>query len=292
VRHDSHGGNSTVGSVDTSRFDPTEFLRNFYWGEERREGGRTVREYELTAEDAEVEVAPGVMYPAWAYNGQVPGPTLRAQQGDRLRVVFRNRDAHPHTIHFHGFHSAAMDGVPGAGEVHPGEEFVYDLIAGPFGTHLYHCHSLPLRAHIHRGLYGAFIVDPPGGRPPANEMVMVLNAFDTNFDEENEVYAVNTIAFAYVDRPIPIAAGELQRAHVINLTEFDPVNSIHLHANFFHLYRCGTSLAPHEFIDTVSMGQAERHMLEFTYPEPGRFMFHAHQTEFAELGWMSFFEVS
>ena len=121
---------------------------------------------------------------------------------------------------------------------------------------------------------------------------MVLNAFDTDFDGENEVYAANTVAFAYVDRSIPIAAGELQRLHLVNVTEFDPLNSIHLHANFFHLYRTGTSLVPSELTDTISMGQAERHMLEFTYREPGRYMFHAHRTEFAELGWMSFFEVS
>ena len=49
--HDSHGGNGVVGDVDLSRFDPTRFLRDFYWGEERKEGGRTVREFELTAEE-------------------------------------------------------------------------------------------------------------------------------------------------------------------------------------------------------------------------------------------------
>ncbi len=254
--------------------------------------GRTVREYELTVFPKEIEVAPGVFYPAWTYNGRVPGPTIRATEGDRLRITLVNGSAHPHTVHFHGFHSAAMDGVPGAGEAQPGETFVYDFVAGPFGTHLYHCHSLPLREHIARGLYGAFIVDPPGGRPDANEMVLVMNAFDTNFDGENEVYAANTVGFAYLDRPIPIEAGRLQRAHVINITEFDPVNSIHLHANFFQLYRTGTSLTPHELTDTISMGQAERHMIEFVYREPGRYMFHAHQTEFSELGWMSAFEVS
>jgi FtsP/CotA-like multicopper oxidase with cupredoxin domain len=123
-------------------------------------------------------------------------------------------------------------------------------------------------------------------------MVMVMNAFDPNFDGENEVYAINTVAFGYVDPPIQINAGELQRAHVINITEFDPLNSIHLHANFFHLYRTGTSLVPDEFTDIISMGQAERHMLEFTYRERGQFMFHAHQSEFVELGWMSVFEVA
>ncbi len=76
------------------------------------------------------------------------------------------------------------------------------------------------------------------------------------------------------------------------MTEFDPINSIHTHATFFDLYRTGTSLTPHEFTDTISMGQAERHMLEFTYDHPGRFMFHAHVTEFTELGWMGFFEVT
>ena len=294
-RHALHGGHGTVGTVDHARngFTPTELLNEFDTGTVSRDSsGRTVREYEFVTVNKEIEIAPGVFFPAWTYNGRVPGPTIRATEGDRLRISLVNASDHPHTMHFHGFHSSGMDGVPGAGEVAPGETFVYDFIAEPFGTHLYHCHSNPLKQHIHRGLYGAYVVDPKKGRPDANEMVMVMNAFDTNFDGENEIYALNTIAFGYVNEPIPIKAGELQRAHVINVTEFDPVNSLHLHANFFHLYRTGTSLTPHEFTDVISMGQAERHMIEFTYKDPGPFMFHAHQTEFVELGWMSFFEVS
>jgi FtsP/CotA-like multicopper oxidase with cupredoxin domain len=185
-----------------------------------------------------------------------------------------------------------MDGIPGAGEAAPGESFTYDFIAEPFGTHLYHCHSLPLLQHIHRGLYGAFIVDPKKGRPEANEMVMIMNAFDTNFDGGNEVYALNTVAFAYMNEPIQIERDQLQRIHLINVTEFDPINSFHLHANFFNLYRTGTKLVPDEFTDIISMGQAERHMLEFTYKFPGNFIFHAHVTEFVDLGWLSSFEVS
>ena len=298
ARRDHMGNGQMVGAVGRvdhagNGFDPTAILTDFDPGTTSRDAsGRVVREYELTTINKEIEVAPGVFFPAWTYNGRVPGPTIRATEGDRMRIKIINASSHPHTIHFHGFHSSGMDGVPGAGEVEPGEEFVYDFIAEPFGTHLYHCHSVPLAQHIHRGLYGAFIVDPKEGRPPANEMVLVMNGFDTNFDNENEIYAVNTVAFAYVNDPIPINAGELQRAHVINITEFDPINSIHIHANFFNLFRTGTSLTPHEFTDTISMGQAERHMLEFTYQEPGRFMFHAHVTEFVGLGWLSFFEVT
>ncbi len=259
------------------------------------EGGRTVREFELTAEETEIEVAPGIVYPAWAYNGQVPGPTLRATEGERLRIRFKNNSPHPHTIHFHGFHPANMDGVFEL--VGKGQEFVYEFDAEPAGLHLYHCHTSPLRKHIEKGLYGAFIIDPEEGRPEADEMVMVMNGFDTNFDASNEVYAVNTVAFHYQRHPVQIQKGRLIRVYAVNVLEFDFINSFHTHANFFNYYPTGTKnprsgeIEPSEFTDTKIFGQGERGILEFSYGFPGPFMFHAHVSEFAELGWMGIFEV-
>jgi FtsP/CotA-like multicopper oxidase with cupredoxin domain len=290
--HESHDPMvaGTVGRVGTDDFDPGAFLGHFDYGEvSTLPNGQTLREYEIHAIDREIEIAPGVFYPAWTYNGQVPGPTIRATEGDRIRVHFRNLGTHPHTIHFHGFHAATMDGV--FEPVLPGGEFVYEFDADPVGLHLYHCHAVPLKKHIAKGLYGTYIVDPKTPRPPAREMVMVLNGFDTNFDGGNEVYAANTVAFAYRDRPITMRRGELQRIYMVNVLEFDLINSMHLHANFFHVYRTGTAGSPHEFTDTLMMCQGERHILEFTYDEPGRYMFHAHQSEFAELGWMGHFLV-
>lgn len=280
----------TVGTVGDGSLDPTAFLEHFDHGRVTRlPSGQMLREYQIHAVDREIEVAPGVFYPAWTYNGQVPGPTIRATEGDRVRVHFRNVGTHPHTIHFHGFHPAGMDGV--FEPVHPGEEFIYEFDAEPMGLHLYHCHTMPLKRHIAKGLYGAFIIDPKTPRPPAREMVMVLNGFDTNFDGENEVYAVNTVAFAYQESPIEVRKDELQRIYLVNALEFDLVNSMHLHANFFHVYRTGTSLTPDGFSDTLMLCQGERHIIEFTYRHTGRFMFHAHQSEFAELGWMGLFNV-
>ena len=293
----SHGANATVGDVDVQRmaYDPYAFLSAFERGRTSRlPGGRTLREFLLVAYDKPIEIAPGVIYPAWTFNGTVPGPTLRAREGERVRVKLVNAGTHPHTIHFHGIHPAAMDGVPGlgAGEVPRGKSTVYEFDAEPFGLHLYHCHALPLKRHIAKGLYGAFIIDPAAGRPPARELVMVMNAFDTNFDGENEVYAVNTVAFHYARHPIRVRRGELVRIYLVNMTEFDPVNSIHIHGNFFHVYRTGTRLQTSEYTDTIMLCQAERAVLELRFPYPGRYMFHAHQTEFTELGWMGFFEVS
>ena len=101
----------------------------------------------------------------------MPGPTLRATEGELIRIHFANAGSMPHTMHFHGIHSARMDGVPGAGEVLPGQRFVYEFEAKPFGCHLYHCHSMPLKRHLHKGLYGAFIVDPDPERHPEQRAV-------------------------------------------------------------------------------------------------------------------------
>ena len=147
-------------------FDPHTILRDFDWGKTTRlPSGRVLREWELVAKEKEIELAPGVRFAAWTYNGRVPGPTLRCREGDRLRITFANASSHPHTIHFHGIHPAAMDGVPGlgAGQIEPGGRTVYEFDAQPAGLHLYHCHVRPLAEHIAKGLYGAFIVDPKDG---------------------------------------------------------------------------------------------------------------------------------
>jgi FtsP/CotA-like multicopper oxidase with cupredoxin domain len=277
-------------------FNPTELLRDFDRGRTRRlPTGRVLREWELVAVDKEIEIAPGIRFPAWTYNGRIPGPTLRAREGERLRVRFVNGSEHPHTIHFHGIHVARMDGIPsmGLGAIPPGKSAVYEFDAEPFGMHLYHCHVGPLAEHIARGMYGAFIVDPKAGRPEADELVMIQNGFNTNFDGEgNQVYAVNTVAFHHVNEPVQVRRGELVRIYLGNMLEYDPINSFHLHGNFFDYYPTGTRLEPSEFTDTIAQVQGQRGILELRFPYPGRYMFHAHKTEFAELGWMGFFEVT
>jgi manganese oxidase len=283
--------NMVEGDVDPAAngFDPTAMLTDFDYGTvSTLPSGQTLREYQLVATEKLIEIAPGVTFPAWAYNGRVPGPTLRCTQGDRLRITFTNGSSHPHSIHFHGIHRPSMDGLQ---PVQPGERFVYEFDAEPFGLHLYHCHTVPFRRHIHKGLYGAFIIDPPQARPPAKELVMVMNAFDTNFDAENEFYAVNTVAFHYAKHPIAVDLNELVRVYLVNITEFDPVNSFHLHAGMFNVFRTGTRLEPHDYTDLITMGQGERHILEFTLKYPGQYMFHAHQSEFSELGWLGIFDV-
>ncbi|MEV0391202.1 multicopper oxidase domain-containing protein [Nonomuraea sp. NPDC050643] len=291
----AHAGFRSGTQVDNHKngFHPTALLRDFDRGRTSRlPGGRTLREWTLEAREQPIEVAPGVTYPGWTYNGRIPGPTLRATEGERLRITFVNSSAHAHTIHFHGLHAATMDGVAGIGLglVQPGRRTVYEFDAEPFGLHLYHCHVSPLAAHIAKGLYGVFLIDPKDARAQADEMVMVMNGFDTDFDRSNEVYAVNTIPFAYMGEPVKVTSGELVRIYLVNVLEYDLINSFHVHGNFFDWYPTGTSLKPAEHTDTVMLCQGQRGIIEMRFGRQGRFMFHAHQSEFAELGWMGFFE--
>jgi len=291
---DGHAGFSGKVDHDFNGFRPQEILRDFDWGTTSKlPDGRTLREWQLVALDREFEIAPGVRFAAWTYNGRIPGPALRAREGDRMRITFANGSEHPHTIHFHGLHPAAVDGVSGAGpgSIPPGGKTTYEFDAKPFGLHLYHCHVRPLAEHIAKGMYGAVIIDPKQGRPEADELVMVMNGFDTNFDRANEVYAVNTIGFAHMDDPVKVKRDELVRIYLVNVLEYDLVNSFHVHGNFFHYFPTGTSLEPSEFTDTIMQCQGQRGILEMRFPQPGRFMFHAHQSEFAELGWQGFFDV-
>ena len=249
-----------------------------------------LRRFELVAEDARYEVARDKFIDAWTFNGSIPGPTIRVTEGDAVEVRFTNRSSHYHTVHFHGIHAASADGLEPM--VAPGGEFIYKFTAEPFGLFIYHCHVMPLDEHISRGLYGMLIIDPPRARPAAQELVMMMNGYDTAHKGDNDLYSVNGPAGYYVRYPIPISVGKPVRVYLANITEIDRINSFHLHANVFQQIPSVKALTPTNWDDTVMLCQGQRAILEFTYPEAGRYMFHAHQSEFAQKGWSGFFEAT
>jgi FtsP/CotA-like multicopper oxidase with cupredoxin domain len=269
-------------------FTPLTTLRQFDYGTVTTENGRTVREFRVEAQTSTVQLNSATSFITWNLNGRVPGPTFRATEGDRIRVIFYNRAGHSHSLHFHGVHKSAMDGIK---PVRNGSVFIYEFDAEPFGVHLYHCHIAPVTRHIGKGLYGMFIIDPPTPRPPADEIVLIMAGYDVNDDQKNELYAFNGMPHYYMNHPIRIQKDQLIRLYVLNMIEFDPVATFHLHANLFQVYRTGRHLQPDDETDVITMGTAERHILEFAYRYPGKFMFHPHQDDIAEAGCMGLFEV-
>ena len=266
-------------------FDPQRTLRSFMGGRVVQENGRTVRIIEVEARSITVPLGGDVLFKAWTLNGQIPGPTLRAREGERLRVLFRNNDNTSHSLHFHGLHPAEMDGLE---PVLRGRSSVYEFDLPRAGLFPYHCHIAPVTRHVGKGLFGLLVVDPPTPRPPADELVLVMGGYDINNDGRNELYAFNGIPDAYMHQPIQIRRNGLVRLYLLNMTELESPLTFHLHANEFRVIRPGWV----ETTDVVTLGVAERQILEFSYPFPGRYMFHPHQDQIAERGCMGFFEVS
>ena len=104
---------SIPGDSKNAVVDPNQYLREFNYGRASEySNGTALREYTLVASDSELkEVSPGVFYNVWTYNGTIPGPTIRATEGDKIKINFINNGSKPHSVHTHGIHPAEVDGV-------------------------------------------------------------------------------------------------------------------------------------------------------------------------------------
>ncbi len=117
------------------------------------------RSLHIAAEVAEVEIAPRHSYRTWVYNGKFPGAEIRVKEGERLQIVLDNKLPEETTIHWHGVPVPnAMDGVPVLTQrsIKPGQQFVYDYVADPAGTYIYHSH---VGLQLDRGLMGPLIIE-------------------------------------------------------------------------------------------------------------------------------------
>ena len=136
-----------------------------------------VRTFELTAAPAELRLIDGKPLQVWAYNGQVPGPTLRIRLGETIRVHFTNHLPQETTIHWHGVRLPnAMDGVPYLTQqpVPPGGTFTYEFTPKDAGTFWFHPH-VRASEQVERGLYGVLVVEDATPPPYSRELVWVLD---------------------------------------------------------------------------------------------------------------------
>lgn len=117
------------------------------------------RNYVIDIDQYDWTIRPGVTVKAWLFSDTVnpprlPGPVIEANQGDLVRILFKNPHIKPHTLHFHGFHPEQADGVM---PVEPEKSFLYEIPAQPYGTYVYHCH-INTPVHQDRGMMGQYIV--------------------------------------------------------------------------------------------------------------------------------------
>lgn len=236
-----------------------------------------VKVFELTARETEWEITPGVRRKAYAYNGQVPGPTIRVTEGDRVRVILKNELSESTTVHFHGLMTPnAMDGVPFVTQppVKPGQAFTYEFVARPAGSHMYHSHNGD--DQISLGLLGAFIVEPrdKAAEPKVDaDVVLIVN-------DGLHGYTINGKGFPATT---PIAVKQGQRVRIRYMNEGLLIHPMHLHGMpMTVIARDGYRLPQPYKADVVNVAPGERWDVIVEATEPGIWALHCHILTHAE----------
>ena len=167
------GFNAVIGMKNTLKELKPEIIN---------ENGMNVKVFNLTVKDIGFELFPDLPMMGWGFNGQIPGPTIRVKEGDKIRIILSNDSSGEHTMHIHGQAKPVnMDGVPYLGQkpVKKGESYTYEFNVKDIGTSWYHCH-VDSQHHVDMGMYGAFIVEPKNEKLEYDsEYIMVLDEWPT-----------------------------------------------------------------------------------------------------------------
>jgi FtsP/CotA-like multicopper oxidase with cupredoxin domain len=234
-----------------------------------------VKVFELTAAPVQWETESGVFKEAWTYNGAVPGPTIKAELGDRVRFVLTNDLPEPTTIHFHGMTvPAEMDGVPAISQdaVLPGESFSYEFTVRNTGTNMYHSH-FNAQKQVPMGLLGALIVRDPRDPKVDVDYPMVLNDGPLG-------YTLNGKGFPATE---PLAAQRGDTVRIRYMNEGLQIHPMHLHGLTQQVIAMDGHLLedPYE-ADTVLVAPGQRIDVLVRATEPGAWAWHCHVLNHAE----------
>lgn len=259
---------------------------------------------DLTLLDRTLEIAPGVKYQAWTFNGTVPGPVIHARVGQTIDVTLTNKSSMAHSI---DLHSALAPPDVAYQSIPPGSSIHFSWVAKYPGAFLYHCGTPPVLMHISNGMYGAVVVDPAGGWPDGDMLSYVLlqsefytqpvpglpGVYRGDFQKAREsmadVVEFNGYAMQYVKNPLPISVNNPVRVFVVNAGPS--------HFSAFHVigtvmdttYTGGNPANVLHGLQTVAIAPGDGAVTEFEAHQAGRYPFVTHSFGDADLGAMGAF---
>jgi nitrite reductase (NO-forming) len=259
----------------------------------------------MTLKDMTVEIAPGVRYNTWAFDGHgAPGPIVHVRQGQTVEMTLTNGGAIPHSI---DFHAARIAPEVAFKDVAPGESFTFRFKANDPGVFMYHCGTKPVLAHIANGMYGAIVVQPKAGLPPVdNEYVLVSSEWYLDGDGIDapanlnmakarammpDWTTFNGYANQYVTHPLTADPGETTRFWVVAAgptldTNFHVVGTI-----FDRAWVNQDMRSPQKGVQTVNVPAGGGAVFDVKIDEPGVYPFVSHAFAHVDLGQVGLLKV-
>ncbi|HEX5800261.1 MAG TPA: multicopper oxidase domain-containing protein, partial [Gaiellaceae bacterium] len=249
-----------------------------------------VVQVQMTLKDMTVEVAPGVKYNTWAFDGHgAPGPIIHVREGQTVEMTLTNGGAIPHSI---DFHAARIAPNVAFRDVAPGESIEFSFVASDPGVYMYHCGTKPVLAHIANGMYGAIVVQPKEGLPPVdNEYVLVGSEWYLNGDGIAEPASLdmgkararmadwvtfNGYANQYVTHPLTADPGDTTRFWVVAA---GPTNNVNFHVVGAMLDRAWINSDMTQFqrnVQTAVVPAGGGAVFDVTVPDEGLYPFVSH----------------
>ncbi len=249
------------------------------------------KEFHLVAEPVVREIAPGMKAHLWGYNGQSPGPTIEAVEGDKVRIFVTNKLPEHTTVHWHGMLLPnGMDGVGGLTQPHikPGQTFVYEFVLKKSGTFMYHPHADEM-VQMAMGMMGSFVVHPrdPSFMRADRDFVFLIGSYD--IDTGSYVPKVNTMTdfnlWTWNSRVFPgidhlvVRKGDRVRVRMGNLSM--TAHPIHMHGYDFKVTCTDGGWVPESARwpeVTIDVPVGAMRAFEFDAIYEGDWAFHCHKS--------------
>jgi len=247
-----------------------------------------VKEFHLVAEPVKREFAPGMVINCWGYNGQTPGPTIEAVEGDRVRIIVTNKLPENTSVHWHGvIVPNGMDGVGGLTQPHikPGESYAYEFTLKQHGTCMYHPHSDEM-VQMAMGMEGFFVIHPRSGPRVDRDFAIFLQEWfvapgtftpNTSVMTEFNLFTFNSRIFPGTE-PLVVKTGQRVRVRLANLSMDN--HPIHFHGHTFKMTgnEAGTIPPSAQWpANTVDVPPGSTRDIEFVADNPGDWPLHCHK---------------
>ncbi len=246
------------------------------------------KQFHLVAEPVKREFAPGMVVNCWGYNGQTPGPTIEAVEGDRVRILVENRLPEPTSVHWHGvLVPNGMDGVAGLNQpaIAPGETWAYEFTLRQHGTQMYHPHSDEM-VQMAMGMEGFFIIHPKGGPRVDRDFAIFLQEWfvapgtatpNAQVMTDFNLFTFNSRIYPGTD-PLVVKRGDRVRLRFANLSMDN--HPIHLHGHRFKVVATDGGPIPPSAQwpeTTIDVPPGATRDVELIADNPGDWALHCHK---------------